>query len=94
LPWFGRHRSGSVQRSAGRASRRRALLFDLGDVTKLAPPHLLRLTDIFVAHAHMELDLVLARADEEDRLGTQVQEACVDPVGAAVASARLSCPGT
>ena len=78
----------------GWASRRRALLFDLGDVTKLAPRHLLRLTDIFVAHVHMELDLVPAREGDEDRLDTQVHEACADPVGATVASARLSCPGT
>jgi len=33
---------------------KRALLFDLGDIGVLAPRKLLRLTDIFVTHAHMD----------------------------------------
>ncbi|MFP5399042.1 MAG: ribonuclease Z [Gammaproteobacteria bacterium] len=33
---------------------RRALLFDLGDVAALAPRHLMRLTHVFVSHAHMD----------------------------------------
>jgi ribonuclease Z len=33
---------------------KRALLFDLGDVSVLAPRKLLRLTDVFVTHAHMD----------------------------------------
>ena len=33
---------------------KRALLFDLGDVAALAPRKLLRLTDVFVTHAHMD----------------------------------------
>jgi ribonuclease Z len=33
---------------------RRALMMDLGDVTALPPKKLLRLTDVFVSHAHMD----------------------------------------
>lgn len=33
---------------------KRALLFDLGDIAVLAPRKLLRLTDVFVTHAHMD----------------------------------------
>ncbi len=33
---------------------RRALLFDLGDVRRLMPRHLLRLTQVFVTHTHMD----------------------------------------
>jgi ribonuclease Z len=33
---------------------KRALLFDLGDIGVLAPRKLLRLTDVFVTHAHMD----------------------------------------
>jgi ribonuclease Z len=33
---------------------KRALLFDLGDIGKLLPKKLLRLSDIFVSHAHMD----------------------------------------
>jgi ribonuclease Z len=33
---------------------RRALLFDLGDITRLPPRKLLRLTHVFVTHAHMD----------------------------------------
>jgi len=33
---------------------RRALLFDLGDLAALPPRKLLRLTDVFVTHAHMD----------------------------------------
>jgi ribonuclease Z len=33
---------------------RRALLFDLGDVTALPPRKLIRLTHVFVSHAHMD----------------------------------------
>lgn len=33
---------------------RRAFLFDLGDVSTLAPKKLLRVTHVFVSHAHMD----------------------------------------
>lgn len=38
----------------GLRDERRALLFDLGDVAALAPRHLMRLTHVFVSHAHMD----------------------------------------
>src|SRR5207249_603052 len=50
---------------------RRALLFDLGDISALPPRRLLRLTHVFVTHAHMDhfggfdhlLRVVLGRKD-------------------------------
>jgi len=33
---------------------RRAVLFDLGDIGRLMPKKILRLTDVFVSHAHMD----------------------------------------
>jgi ribonuclease Z len=33
---------------------RRAVVFDLGDNARLAPRHLLRITHVFVSHAHMD----------------------------------------
>jgi ribonuclease Z len=33
---------------------RRALMFDLGDTGRLMPKRILRLTDVFVSHAHMD----------------------------------------
>jgi len=33
---------------------KRALLFDLGDLAALAPRHLLRITEVFVSHTHMD----------------------------------------
>ena len=34
--------------------QKRALLFDIGDIRRLAPRKILRLTDIFVSHTHMD----------------------------------------
>jgi ribonuclease Z len=36
------------------AFERRALLFDLGDIGRMAPRKLLRLSDVFVTHRHMD----------------------------------------
>lgn len=36
------------------AFERRALLFDLGDIGRLAPRKLLRISDVFVTHRHMD----------------------------------------
>ena len=33
---------------------RRALLFDLGDISRLMPRHLMRLSHVFVTHTHMD----------------------------------------
>src|SRR5512145_2638100 len=33
---------------------RRALLFDVGDVSRLPPKKILRLSDVFVSHDHMD----------------------------------------
>ncbi|MGZ5049407.1 MAG: ribonuclease Z [Usitatibacter sp.] len=56
---------------------RRALLFDIGDITSLPPRKLLRLSHVFVTHAHMDhfagfdhlLRVVLGRKDRIVLLG-------------------------
>src|SRR5690242_2752623 len=35
-------------------SRKRAILFDIGDLSALPPKRLLRITDAFVSHTHMD----------------------------------------
>jgi ribonuclease Z len=65
---------------------RRALLFDLGDVSGLVPRKLLRLSDIFVSHAHIDhfvgfdhwLRVVLGR---KPRVGMYGGPGFVDQVG-------------
>lgn len=34
--------------------RKRAILFDIGDIRRLSPKSLLKVTDVFVSHAHMD----------------------------------------
>jgi ribonuclease Z len=36
------------------AFERRALLFDIGDVSRLSPRQLLRISDVFISHRHMD----------------------------------------
>ncbi len=47
-------RTGDPALYVGFLRERRAILFDLGDLHALAPRRMLRLTDIFVSHAHLD----------------------------------------
>ncbi|MCC7201705.1 MAG: ribonuclease Z [Nitrospirae bacterium] len=65
---------------------RRALLFDLGDITSLTPSQLLKVTDVFVSHMHMDhfigfdhlLRIVLNREKSLRIFGPQGITDCVE----------------
>lgn len=54
FPMLVNGRLGDAALYVGFLMERRAMLFDLGDIRTLAPRKLLRLTDIFVSHAHVD----------------------------------------
>jgi len=64
---------------------RRALLFDLGDLGRLAPRKLLRVSDVFVTHLHMDhfagFDQLLRRLlGREKTLGVYGYKGIIDAV--------------
>ncbi|RDJ98790.1 ribonuclease Z [Paraburkholderia lacunae] len=53
-PWLVNDAFGDPGLYVDFCEERRALLFDLGDISRLLPRHLMRLSHVFVTHTHMD----------------------------------------
>jgi ribonuclease Z len=53
-PWLVNDAFGDPGLYVDFCDERRALLFDLGDISRLLPRHLMRLSHVFVTHTHMD----------------------------------------